>query len=140
MSGELVELLLRRAKAFLEISETLITESNFDIAVFSLEQAAQLRIKAVMLRLFGDYPRIHGLRELLGLLAARLSEAGFTDLAREVRDFAADNRGLLWVLEEAYTLARYGYRSYTGKEAEELRGLVQSLWSLLDRVETGVLG
>ncbi len=62
--------------------------------------------------LFGGAPKIHGIRELLGLLAA--------------------------LLEEAHTLARYGARSYTASEARSLEAIVSSLLALLGEVEERV--
>lgn len=55
-----------------------------------------------------------------------------------MRRFAADNRGLLWLLEEAYTMARYGRRRYTRTEAIELDKLVDALWQILEWVESRV--
>lgn len=139
MSGELVEKMNRRARTFLQIADELIRSRDYDVAVFALEQAVQLRIKALLLRLFGEYQRTHGVRELLGMLSARLEEAGFSELAERVRMFVADNRGYLWVLEEAYTMARYGARSYGEVEAKNLREIVLKLWELLEEVEKSVV-
>ena len=113
MSGERAALMKRRARTFLEMAKLLVERGEYDVAAFALEQAAQLRIKSLLLRLFGEAPRIHSVRELLGVLSARLEEAGFPGLAEEVRRYAADNRGLLWLLEDAYTTVRYGVRKYT---------------------------
>ena len=135
MSGELANLLVERARSFRRMARLALQEGDYDIAVFAFEQAAQLRVKACMLRLFGEIPRVHRLRELLGLLAARLEEASLRDIAERVRSFAAEHRGLLWLLEEAYTLARYGGRRYTQSEALDSERLVEKLWRLLEEVE-----
>jgi len=140
LSGELVESMVRRARKFLQLAGEAMGSGDYDVAVFLLEQAAQLRIKALLLRVFGGYPRTHSIRELLGLLATKLEEAGLSGEAESVRVFAAKHRGLLWVLEDAYTLARYGLRTYERGEAENLRRLVQKLWELLEAVESRVAG
>ncbi|MGC9135896.1 HEPN domain-containing protein [Caldivirga sp.] len=70
--------------------------------MFLIEQAAQLYVKAIYFELFGVKIRGHGIRELLGLLAKDLEAQGYSELARELRDFAVDNRDVFIILEEAY--------------------------------------
>ena len=74
MSGELAEKLRRRASVFLREAEKLLEEGEYDIACFNAEQSLQLYVKSVLLKLFGEAPRIHGVRELLGYLARRLHQ------------------------------------------------------------------
>ncbi len=109
MSGEHVARLRRRALAFLaEAEET----SDPDLAMFFLEQAAQLYIKSVYYELFGAPLRGHGLRELLGVLARSLRVAGYREEAERLSLFVADERAALTELEYAYTAARYGDTDY----------------------------
>ena len=63
------EVLLRRARWFLEEAEEALGRGRFDLACFLAEQAAQLRLEAALLKLLGNYPRLHQLRPLLGVLA-----------------------------------------------------------------------
>jgi len=136
LSGEHVNALVERSRLFIEIADTLLGQGRgYDVAAFSLEQAAQLRLKAALARLFGDWPRIHGIRQLIARPSALLEEAGLREPAERLRRFAADNRGLLWLLEEAYMLARYGDRAYTRAEVESLRALVEQLVRLIEEVE-----
>jgi HEPN domain-containing protein len=65
LSGEYVNKLKRRAKAFLR--EVLSVEEP-DLAVFFAEQAMQLYAKAVCFELFGELVRGHKVRGLLALL------------------------------------------------------------------------
>lgn len=109
MSGEHVARLRRRALAFLEEAEE---TSDPDLAMFFLEQAAQLYIKSVYYELFGAPLRGHGLRELLGVLARSLRAAGYEEEAELLVLFAADERSVLAELEYAYTAARYGDTEY----------------------------
>ena len=93
MSGERVEVIKRRARIFLELGEELLRRGILDIASFNIHQACQLMIKAVLLRLRGEIPRIHSLRELLGMLSATLDWLGHSDLAEDVRRFARGAQG-----------------------------------------------
>lgn len=76
LSGMLVEALKRRANDFIELAVEMMGRGKHDIAAFLTEQSCQLRVRASLLRLFGDAPPTHGLRHLLGLLARGLEEAG----------------------------------------------------------------
>ncbi|WP_338252736.1 HEPN domain-containing protein [Pyrodictium abyssi] len=83
--------------------------SEYDLACFEAEQAAQLAVKALLYRLTGSMPRLHSLGELLGILVRFLREAGAGEAAETVAGFASGNRRRLWLLEDAYYRGRYGY-------------------------------
>jgi len=131
LSGELVARLKSRAKSFLEEAEE---ASNPDLAVFFVEQAMQLYAKAVLYELFAEQYKGHGLRELLGLLAMRLREAGYGGLAERISSFVGEERAALIEAEEAYILSRYGSIQYTREDALALNRLARRLIKLLDEV------
>ena len=93
----------------------------------------RLYLKAVLLELFGEEARAHSVRELLGLLARRLREAGYTGEAALVMEFAAAEKLALLEADEAYITARYGL-GYTEGDAERLVGLAGRLLGLLEEV------
>jgi len=64
MSFEEVEVLRRRAEAFLRNAKRLVEEGEYDLAVFNLEQYCQLLLKYRLLIWTGSYPRTHSLRRL----------------------------------------------------------------------------
>jgi len=74
MSGERVNILKDRAGFFLGLAEELYERGRLDLAFFHVEQACQLRIKATILRFVGEIPRVHSVRELLGMVAKKLEE------------------------------------------------------------------
>lgn len=139
MSWERVELLKERSRLFLDLARELLDRGLYDLAAFAAEQAAQLRIKASLLRLTGEYPRIHYVRELLGVLAYRLEEAGYLSAAKSIREFVGDRRGDLIELEEAYIGARYGLQRYIKGRVAAMIRVVEDLFKLLERVESSVL-
>jgi len=138
MSGELVEKLRHRATLFLREAEKLFKEDEYDIACFNAEQAIQLYIKSVTLKLFGEIPRIHSIRELLGYLARKLYEQEFKEKAILIKEFAKENRYSLSILEDAYIDARYTIRSFTKQEASEAIKTASNLIKLLKSVEKDV--
>jgi len=138
LSGELVEKLKHRAEIFLREASRLLEEGEYDLSCFNAEQSAQLHLKSLTLKLLGEMPRIHGVRELLGFLARRLHEEGFREEAVLLKEFARENRYELSVLEDAYLDARYAARSFTGKEAKKALSTVLRLIKLLEEVEKRV--
>ncbi|MEM3372348.1 MAG: HEPN domain-containing protein [Candidatus Korarchaeum sp.] len=136
MSGEFTNKLRRRASVFMKVAERLLEEREYDLACFNADQAAQLYAKSSILRLFGELPRIHGVRELLGYLATRLHEAGYTEKASLLREFIHENRYALSVLEDAYIGARYGPRSFGEDDAKISIGTVSKLVKLLEGIES----
>ena len=131
MSGEYVQTLKRRAASFLEEARG---ARDPDLAVFFAEQAMQLYTKATLYELFGERVWGRGFRELLGLLAKLLEEAGYGKEADMVRSFVAEHRGLLIEAEEAYTLARYGETGYSEADALKMIRLAESLIQMLEEV------
>ena len=90
----------RRAEAFPRNAERLIDESEWDLAVFSLEQYCQLLIRFKLLIKHGGYTRTHSLRRLI-------RELGESD--RRILRLVEDTRYLHYIarLEEAYVTLRY---------------------------------
>ncbi len=130
-SGDYARILKRRALSFLaEAREA----RDPDLVVFFVEQAVQLYLKAVLFELFGERIRGHGIRELLGLLARRLEEAGYVREAESVRELVVTYRSTLVELEEAYTLARYGERGYTSDEASKILQVGEKIIKFLEEI------
>jgi len=131
LSGEYVDRLKRRAKAFLAAASMNV---DYDLAMLFAEQAAQLYIKATYYELFGDMLRGHRLRELLSTLVKALEKHGYSELAESIISFVDSSRRDLIDLEEAYTASRYGYVDYTREDAERAAKTAQRLVDLLEEV------
>lgn len=69
LSIEEVEVIRRRAEAFLANAQRLLEGGEWDLAVFSLGQYCPLILKYKLLVKFGSYPRTHSLRRLIRELA-----------------------------------------------------------------------
>ena len=138
MSGERVNVIKDRAHAFLNLARELISR-RLDLSSFNVHQACQLRIEASLLRLTGEMPRTHRIRELLGMLARRLEGLGFKEDALRIVDFVRERNGVLVDVESAYTESRYGVGGIAGSVVEMLR-MAEELFKLLDEVEGHVLG
>jgi len=135
VSGEYVERLKRRARAFLSEAEE---ARDPDLAVFFAEQSMQLYVKAVCYELFGVAPRGRRLRELVGLLARSLAAHGYVEQADRLARFVDRNRRLLILAEEAYAASRYGDVDYTPQDALQLARLARALMGVLEEARRGV--
>jgi len=129
------EVLLRRAKQFLEEANTALNMGRFDIACFLAEQAAQLCLKAQLLKTCGDYPRTHYIRQLLSELANSIKDE---KLRRQIEDFTRRNRVKLSALEDAYTMARYTSKTYTREDAQDFIEAAREVIEFVERILGGV--
>lgn len=129
MSAKEIEILRERAGAFFRHAKEAIERGEYDFACFSSEQAAQLAIKSTMLRLIGEIPRLHRIRELLHLLGTSVPTS-----ERLIHQFVSKNNEGLRALEDTYITSRYIPTSYTREEAEALLKLAQRIMGLMEEV------
>jgi HEPN domain-containing protein len=69
----MIAFLLRRAEIFKRDAEIDLSNGDFDICMFHLEQATQLMIKAKLPEVKGTFEKTHSLRRLLQELARIIS-------------------------------------------------------------------
>jgi len=121
-----IEMMLKRAYGFIEDAVFDFEKGRFDLAMFHLEQAAQLFIKAKLLELMGYYRRSHLLRELL-------SDLSKVWKGTEISEFTKKYRRELRDMERAYVSARYVYEEFFREEVERALKAVKELEVLLWR-------
>jgi HEPN domain-containing protein len=124
LSLEEANIIRRRAEAFLRNAERLISEGEWDLAVFNLEQYCQLMLKYKLLVTRGSYPRSHSLRTLIRILSQDAPE--LTSLIDDVGKLHYVAR-----LEEAYVVARYLPYVFEEKEAKDLYRFVLEVFKPL---------
>ncbi|MEM0018033.1 MAG: HEPN domain-containing protein [Candidatus Korarchaeum sp.] len=127
---EEVELMKRRALAFLDLARYSMEKGNHDIAAFNAEQSAQLYLKATLLELIGDYPRTHSIIFLLNELR-RVHE-------EEVSSFIKENKRGLHNLEDAYLMSRYFYKSFDREDSEYLISLAERVRELCEKLRSSL--
>lgn len=125
---EEVELYLKRAEKFRKNAEFNFGNEDYDLAVFHIEQAMQLLLKAKMLDLKGYFERTHSLRKLLG----DLKETEAVE-ATEVERFLKKYRTELRDLERAYITSRYYFEEFFKEEVEEAFKALDELRKILWR-------
>ena len=134
MSGDYAAKLWRRARALLEGALWRLERGEYDLACFEAEQAAQLALKALLYEATGSAPRTHDLSTLLGTLYRFLRDSGLEQEARQVASHAQEHRPLIWLLEDAYTKARYGDIEYTERDAQDCVEEARRLLGLAERL------
>ena len=130
MSIEEYRLLMRRAAMFLDEAREAYSRDRYDLVVFLAEQALQLFLKAQLLRMLGDYPRTHSVRQLLAMLGRALGK----DAEKEITVFIRRERPRLSELEDVYIVSRYGFRTYTRDDAEDILSTVERVMSFVEEL------
>ncbi|MCE4613473.1 MAG: HEPN domain-containing protein [Desulfurococcales archaeon] len=120
MSSRLYREFAARARHFLRASEFDVSEGRYDIALFHLEQAAQLAIKAYLLRELGDFPRIHSLRDLVEISGSEC-----------LKELAEERWYVIDILDDAYTGSRYFVRRYGEREYRAARQFVERVFQCI---------
>jgi HEPN domain-containing protein len=129
MSGESrseVDLMRRRAMGFLEAAKHSLRSSNYDVAAFNAEQAAQLYLKSVLLEFIGDFPRTHSLIFLLNELR-RVNE-------KEVERFIGEKKRGLHNLEDAYLTSRYFFKMFDEEDGAYLVSLAEEVVDFCEKL------
>jgi HEPN domain-containing protein len=121
------EVLLRRSESFYVTALLQAERGMYDLAVFSLEQSLQLFLKGALLKEGVEFPRTHGVRRLLSILAEL---TGSDEIKQLLTSYSLE----LGTLEDAYIVSRYFPRSYTGEEFERLRAAVERVRSVVGGV------
>ena len=125
-----VELMKKRALAFLEVAKYSLNRGDYDVAAFNAEQAAQLYLKSTLLELIGDFPRTHSIIFLLRELR-RINE-------REVDEFIQENKRGLHNLEDAYLTSRYFYKIFDKEDGEYLISLAGKVISFCEKLRSSM--
>lgn len=124
-SIRLYDEMIKRAMHFFRISGYDVSMGGYDIALFHLKQAAQLALKAYLLKAYGDFPKVHLIRDLI--------EVSGDECLRRLADelwFVVD------ILEDAYIGARYLIRWYDEREYREALRFVEGVFKCIDTSNT----
>lgn len=128
-SLESVNAFLKKSRMFLSSAKGNIDRRLYDVACFEAEQAAQLFLKAYVLKSSGVVPRTHSVRRLLGHLAST-SEANKKAIIR----FASERRSDLIMLEDAYLRSRYSGEAYNRQDAKRCVDVAEEVTDFVKRV------
>ncbi|WP_243678253.1 HEPN domain-containing protein [Vulcanisaeta distributa] len=126
MSLDAAEDFMRRAEEYMVVARVSFERGGFyNAAAVNAEIAAQLSIKALLIKLGIEPPRTHNIRLLLGgLVANQLGGSA----GEEVRAFVSSNRRELIILEDSRGgLGQYGMPSVDRDRAEIALGIAESI-------------
>lgn len=118
---EEIKMYLERAEKFKKNAEFNFENGDYDLAMFHIEQACQLMIKAKLLDLKGYFERTHSLRKLL----SEVIDVG------GVEEFLNKYKVVLRNLERAYITSRYYFEEFFKEEVEEAFEALEELREIL---------
>jgi len=119
-----IEVFLRRAEGFIKDAHEDLKRGDYDLAMFHVEQACQLILKAKLLDLTGYFEKTHSLRKLIeGLSEIFLHE--------ELNEFLKENWNTLRSLEFAYLSSRCYPEEFQKEEVEEALEMYKALRDLI---------
>lgn len=119
-----VEILLRRAESFIKDALEDLKRGDYDLAMFHIEQASQLVVKAKLLDLTGYFEKTHSLRKLIRDLSMVIK-------SKDLENFVEMNWNVLRNLEFAYIASRYLPEEFREEEVEEALKLYSKLREML---------
>ena len=123
-----MNLLKRRAKAFLESARADYARGDYDLVLFHIEQFLQLYLKYLLYRRIGDYPKTCSLIRLLRDVMRVYGD-------NVLKEFYEENMEALYLLEEAYIASRYLPREYDREIAERILGFAKKALEVLECLE-----
>jgi HEPN domain-containing protein len=106
-----IEILLKRAEGFTKDALEDLKRGDYDLAMFHIEQACQLMLKAKLLELAGYYEIKCSLRKLLDDISTVFKK-------EEIEEFVSKNWTSLRNLEFAYITSRYLPEEFKKEEVE----------------------
>ena len=121
---ENIRILLKRAESFIKDALENLKRGDYDLAMFHVEQACQLIIKAKLLDLTGYFERTHSLRRLLKDLSTIFKQ-------EELEKFIDENWTILRNLEYAYIASRYLPEEFKKDEVDMALRFYKKLKNLL---------
>ena len=113
---ELIEKLKKRAESFLKIAKISYKEKDYDISMFSLEQAVQLLLKAKILEFNVSFPKTHDIFELIEFL----KKLNFKIKVEKYKE-------IIEKLNITYISSRYLPTSFSEKEVKKALEFVEKL-------------
>ncbi|MEM2637239.1 MAG: HEPN domain-containing protein [Candidatus Korarchaeota archaeon] len=119
-----IRVFLRRADGFIRNAYDNLKSGDNDLAMFHVEQACQLILKAKFLDLVGHFEKTHSLVKLARGLGEIISN-------EEINKFIEENNRVLRNLERAYVLSRYYPVDFDREEVEEALKVYEKLRDLL---------
>lgn len=120
---------LSKARRFREYAKEDLARGRFDSAAFFAQQAIELLLKGILIKLTGSRPITHSISELLNYLGKVLGRNITGDVVR-----CAES------LEQHYVQARYPdarINDYRKWEAEEAVRCMDEVWDYVQQVAEG---
>ncbi len=124
------EQMMERSDRFLKTAESTLEKGFLDISSFNANQALELFLKARVLRLAGDYPHTHDIKELL-ITLGKVCEPKY---AGTVENILREKSLELKAVQDTYITSRYFFTSSSENEVNRMIGFIKELERSLEDV------
>jgi len=122
------DFLKNKAKIFFDSGGEQIPKKRYFLAAFSFEQAAQLYLKYCLFRKLKDFPKIHGIDELLKEISKAYNKK------EQIEKFLKENASVIGDLNQAYITSRYLPVDFNQYQVKEMKNFVKRLRILLKKL------
>jgi HEPN domain-containing protein len=119
---KIVDKLKEKSERLYENAKSLEQKKDYTFALFMLEQSLQLFLKAKLMELYGNFPKIHDIRELLEILSKKNPT-----LKKYVNKIEID------ILNEVYIGARYSVNEYSHESFKACEKFVKEIRKILEK-------
>lgn len=122
--------LIERSERFMKSAERDIEDGYLDVASFSINQSLELFVKAMLLKLTGDYPHIHNLK----LLLRSLSDNSNINFRGKIDRILAERDLEISLIQDAYVTSRYFVSNISEATLRKLKMTVKEIKGALGDV------
>lgn len=123
-----VDFLKNKAQAFFESGGEQIQKKRYFLAAFSFEQAAQLYLKYCLFMKLKDFPKIHGINELLKEIGKAYNKK------KQIESFLEENASVIGDLQQAYITSRYLPVDFNRYQVEKMQSFIKRLKIFLKKL------
>ncbi len=118
-----IDKLRKRAERFLVDAKLDLESKEYDVALFHIEQALQLFLKARILSFGVEFPKTHEITKLMQIV----KQLGIKDIEK----IAKENKEIIELLEYAYISSRYLPFSFSESDAKKALEFVEKVRDIL---------
>jgi len=119
---KIIDKLKEKSKRLYENAKLLEQKKDYTFAIFMLEHSLQLFLKAKLMEVYGNFPKIHDIRELLKILSKKNP-----NLKKYVNKIEID------ILNEIYIGARYSIHEYSYESFKACEKFVKKIQEILEK-------
>lgn len=124
------EKMMGRSQRFLLTAERSLKDGFYDISSFNANQSLERFLKALLLKLAGDFPHTHDIKELMRTLA----QVSSPEYSKMIRKYLKEKSLELPSVQDSYITARYFFVSISENEVGKMIQMIRELMAEIEDV------